>query len=200
MLVFGNLDPVDLPGDLVPAAHMQLVVHEVRAGDVVRDHCEAVAAIGTRGDLDILPIDEGTRGESIRVGQCGRTHRDRLQRLAGAELNMGRRGSACHDGQRQRSSSQTRSTDVQNIVAQWHARKSRTRHRRRSARCCDHAEVAALSCTFAEHGTVLRIMHNTVDITEICRMHNGRRKEHANHEDERSLRIVRPARRTNETP
>ena len=38
----GNGDAVDEPTDLVTAADVELIVSDVRAGDIVRDHGEAV--------------------------------------------------------------------------------------------------------------------------------------------------------------
>ncbi len=63
----GDLDAVDQPADLVAAAHVEHVVGDVGAGDVVGDHGEAVGAIRAGGLGDVYPADEGCWRRRIHV-------------------------------------------------------------------------------------------------------------------------------------
>ena len=64
----GNLDAVDLPVELVAAAHVQHVVRHVGAGRVVGDHGHAVGAVRAGGFGDVLAIDQ--RGGRDAVDVC----------------------------------------------------------------------------------------------------------------------------------
>ena len=63
---------VEQPGGLVAAAHVEHVVGDVGAGDVVGDHGHAVGGVGAGGALDVLAADEGDGGEAVGGDDRGR--------------------------------------------------------------------------------------------------------------------------------
>jgi len=64
----GDLDAVEEPGDLMAAAHVEHVVCDVGAGNVVGDHGEGVGAIGPGGLGDICTTDECGGSDGVDVG------------------------------------------------------------------------------------------------------------------------------------
>src|SRR5258708_30389545 len=64
-----DLHAVDLPADLVTAAHVKHVVCDICAGNEVGDHLQAVGAIcsGCPGDVDA--VDQGGRRDGVHI--CG---------------------------------------------------------------------------------------------------------------------------------
>ncbi len=48
----GNGNAVDQPTDLMPAANVQLVMRDVGARNIIRDHGQAVGAVGARRPLN----------------------------------------------------------------------------------------------------------------------------------------------------
>src|SRR6202521_3799602 len=78
-----NGHAVNEPADLVPAADMKLIVREVGAGNVIRNHGQTVRAVGSRCVLNILAAQKS----------CGRDGiQRRADRLAGYNRFFGEGG------------------------------------------------------------------------------------------------------------
>src|ERR1700730_11992880 len=82
-----NLHAIDEPTNLMTAAHVQHVMGDVGAWDVVGDHGQAVGAVGAGGLGDVFATDEGGWGDGVAVGGVGFA-RDRDGLLDGAELQL----------------------------------------------------------------------------------------------------------------
>src|SRR5438552_610757 len=54
----GDGNAVEQPGDLMPAANVDLVVDHVCAGNIVGDHGHAVGLRGSRSIRDLLPVND----------------------------------------------------------------------------------------------------------------------------------------------
>ncbi len=105
----------------MPAADMQLIVHDVSTGHEVRDHCQAVAAVGTGRPGDILTIHHRRRGSGIEDrGLRGGCHGQSIQGRALDELYVGdRRGTRRH-GHGLCRRGEIRRAEAQDIVAERH--------------------------------------------------------------------------------
>ncbi len=62
-----NLHTVDLPIKLVPAAHVQHVVRDIRSRREVRNHRETIRAIRSRRLRDILAIHQRRRRHTVHI-------------------------------------------------------------------------------------------------------------------------------------
>ncbi len=62
-------DAVDQPSHLMAPTDVQLVVHDIRTGDVVGDHREAIGPRRAGCLLNLQPVDEGSRRDGFRL--CG---------------------------------------------------------------------------------------------------------------------------------
>ena len=63
---------IQQPCGLVAAAHVEHVVRDVGAGDVVGDHGHAVGAVGAGSALDVEAADEGGGSGAVGGDDCGR--------------------------------------------------------------------------------------------------------------------------------
>ena len=64
----GNRNAIDQPTGLMASTDVQLIVGEIGAGNVVRDHCQTVGAHGPRGALDISTAYDGCGRDRIGWG------------------------------------------------------------------------------------------------------------------------------------
>jgi len=116
----GNGDAVNQPGHLMAPTDVQLVVHDIRTGNVVGDHREAIGPRSAGRFLNLQPVDEGSRRDGLGLGGirgdnhglvlCGETqlkmqnrcrpgeHRDAL--LVRHEVRVNNRGSIFAKGNR----------------------------------------------------------------------------------------------------
>src|SRR5712691_842554 len=95
----GDRNTVDEPTDLVAAANVELIVSEVRAGNVVGDHREAVGARGAWSVLNFRTVDKA--GGSGRGGLCRggiRGHSYGLSLRSQVQLEMQNRSRAGEHG------------------------------------------------------------------------------------------------------
>ena len=90
----GDRNPVDRPGDLVPSAHVKLIVSDPCARNIVGNRCKTVAEIGAGSRLNLLAVDHGGGCNLFRVyHQRRRGNGDLLLNGAYFELEM-QQGSA----------------------------------------------------------------------------------------------------------
>src|SRR5262249_58446314 len=84
-----NRNSIEQPGNLMASANVQLVVDDVGAGDVIRDHGDAVASRGAGSFGNLTTIDDGGGSRGIRINAFESVpHLDRLVRLGNAEREV----------------------------------------------------------------------------------------------------------------
>src|SRR6185437_12198052 len=80
---------VDLPADLVPASHVQDVMHHICARYIVGDHRQTVGAIRSGGLGNSSPVDQSGWSNGIWVDDLGlRGDANRLLHLFQLQLKV----------------------------------------------------------------------------------------------------------------
>ena len=166
-----NRHAVDQPTDLMPPAHVQLVVREIGSRHIVGDHRQAVGSRGAGCFRDFLAIHERRgryRFALYRTGVC--SHRHRLILLGQMQLKVQYRRAAGQHGNllHLRHKAGVRYRHL--IFAEWHGVEMKIAV---NVALRGDREIGVLPlqhCLNARHGPVLRIVH-----------HAAHRPEHHRH-------------------
>ncbi len=112
---------VQEPGGLVAAAHVEHVVRDVGAGDVVGDHGQAVGAVGAGSALDVEAADEGGGSGGVGGDDRGRGGDDDFFiRRGHLQLKVNDRHSSRDDGDILCSLREALTGDADGILAERH--------------------------------------------------------------------------------
>jgi hypothetical protein len=166
----GNGNPVDGPRHLVAAAHVELVVRDPRARDVVGDQVQAVAEIGSGRHLDLAPAHQRGRGRDLRCRRERRLADDHgLLRGANGQLKVEHGGAAGDDHNLLRGGREALLCHGNPIGAGGQRWSLETAfHARREILCV--VRTGGLDNNLrARHGTMVGIVHDSPQRSEHCR-------------------------------